>query len=79
MKFGKLPNFFISFPSCSKQRNLSESSGFAFGLEEGEDVALANGALHVPDDLTRSLSQELDLDLKSGWNFLTDKNFKVKN
>ena len=43
--------------------DLSEPSGFAFGLEEGEDVALSDGALDVADDLAGSLSQELNLDL----------------
>ena len=42
---------------------LSEPSSFAFGLEEGEDVALSDGALDVADDLAGGLSQELNLDL----------------
>ena len=47
----------------ANKSGLSEPSGFAFRLEEGEDIALLDGALDVADDLARSLSQELNLDL----------------
>lgn len=42
---------------------LSQSPGFTFRLEEGEDVTITHGSLHVPDDLTASLSNELYFDL----------------
>ena len=40
---------------------LSEPPGFSLTLEEGEDVSLPHGALHVPDDLTVLLRDELNL------------------
>lgn len=48
---------------CPSSHHLSEPPGLPLGLEEGEDVALADGALHVADDLPVLLAQELHLDL----------------
>eukprot|EP00002_Diphylleia_rotans_P034467 TRINITY_DN7409_c0_g1_i2.p1 TRINITY_DN7409_c0_g1~~TRINITY_DN7409_c0_g1_i2.p1 ORF type:complete len:123 (-),score=18.86 TRINITY_DN7409_c0_g1_i2:55-423(-) len=43
--------------------NLSEASGFALGLEEGEDISLADGALDVADDGAVGVVEEVDADL----------------
>lgn len=44
--------------SCSP-----ESPGLALGLEQDEDVALADGALHVADEGAADGADELDLNL----------------
>jgi len=36
---------------------LSQSSGFAFGLEQGQDVSLANRPLHVANDLEMKMKK----------------------
>ena len=41
----------------------SEPPGLSLRLEEGEDVPLAHGALHVADDGAVLLADELHLDL----------------
>merc|ERR1719483_1872055 len=48
---------------CTKDTGLSQSSGFSFRLQEGEDVSLSDWTLHVTDDLTVSLSDEVNLHL----------------
>ncbi|CAD0202259.1 unnamed protein product [Chrysodeixis includens] len=39
------------------------SSGFTLRLQQGEDITITHGSLHVPDDLTASLSDEFYFDL----------------
>lgn len=43
--------------------HLSQSPGFAFGFQQGQDVAFANWALDVADDLTVLLADEFHLHL----------------
>ena len=43
---------------------LSEPSGLSLALEEGEDISLSDGTLHVTDDLTALLRDELNLHLR---------------
>ena len=50
-------------PRTSKGASLSQSPGLSFRLEQGENVSLSDGSLDVPDDLTRSFSQKLNLHL----------------
>ena len=58
------PKFRSSTKICSLERRfLSEPSSFSLRLEQGQNVSIANGSLHVADDLARLLAQELDLDL----------------
>lgn len=40
---------------------LAQSSGFAFGFQEGQDVAFADWSLHISDDSAGWVVQELDL------------------
>lgn len=42
---------------------LSQSPGFTLRLKQGEDVSITHWALHVPDDLTARLPDELNLHL----------------
>lgn len=42
---------------------LSEAAGLALGLEEAEDVVLANGSLDVTDDRAGGVVDEIDADL----------------
>ncbi len=42
---------------------LSQPPGLALGLQQGEDVAFADGPLDVPDDLSVLFTEELHLDL----------------
>jgi len=42
-----------------RQLELAQPPGLAFRLQKGQDVALANGSLHVPDDLAVLLSGEI--------------------
>ena len=48
----------------SEQNILSQSPGLSFRLQQGQDVSLPHGSLHVPDDLTVSLTNELHLHLR---------------
>ena len=48
----------------SRDRTLSQSPGLSLRLQQCQDVSLSHGALHVPDDLTVSLTNELHLDLR---------------
>ena len=41
----------------------AEASSFSFALEEGEVVTLADGALHISDDGSALVANELGLDL----------------
>lgn len=45
--------------------SLPQAARLALGLEQGQDVALAHRSLHVADDLTVLLSDELDLHLRT--------------
>ena len=45
--------------------HLSESSGFSFGFEKGEDVSLTDGSFDVSDDGSLGVIEELDLDLRN--------------
>jgi len=42
---------------------LSQSSRFTFGLEQSQNITLADGALNVPDDLSVLLADEFDFHL----------------
>lgn len=44
-------------------QHLSETAGFALGLEEAEDVVFADGSLDVTDDGAGLIVHELDADL----------------
>jgi hypothetical protein len=43
--------FFVKNGSKKSNNASSKSSGFSFGLQQGEDVSLPDWALHVTDDL----------------------------
>lgn len=47
------------------QAALPKSSGFTFGLEEGQDVAFSHRSLHVADDLTVLFADEFNFDLRT--------------
>ena len=47
------------------KRQLSQPPGLSLRLEQGEDVSFSDGPLHIPDNLTVALTDELDFDLKS--------------
>merc|ERR1719170_43336 len=49
--------------SNSQTETLSQSPGLSLRLQQGQDISFPHGALHVPDDLTVSLTDELHLDL----------------
>ena len=44
-------------------RALAQAAGLTLPLEQAQDVALAHGSLHVADDGTRRVVDELDADL----------------
>merc|ERR1719251_271091 len=47
----------------NRTEHLSKSPGLSLRLQQGQDVSLPHGALHVPDDLTVALTNELNLHL----------------
>ena len=44
-------------------RALAQAAGLTLPLEQAQDVALTHGSLHVADDRTRRVVDELDADL----------------
>ena len=48
----------IKYQVCS-----SESSGFTFGFEQSEDVALSNWAFHISDESSVLNTEEANLNL----------------
>ena len=48
----------------NRTEHLSQSPGLSLRLQQGEDVSLPHGSLHVPDDLTVALTNEFNLHLR---------------
>lgn len=60
----KPPGSLLSSSPSPKRKHLAEPPGLPLALEEGEDVVLAHGALHVTDDGAGGVVEELNANLQ---------------
>lgn len=57
------PQLFQFLAPFFQEDSLPQATGFTLGLEEAEDIVLANGSLDVSDDRSGLVVHELDADL----------------